>query len=309
MCSPMIPVSVYQLLDDSGIGSSLTQLKHEAGLETKSNPAKTDDSEAHTELSRQPGEDRRTTNGENNKEQNVINPESFFETPPNSLLSNLPVSVQEIAAEENRKSQTHCVRETNVSGPGAGVVEEDNASDSTLVTSSSQNGCNDMEDSGRGNAEGSWYKDTCNSTEPLLGSEYRKQGDNRNEELTSILSSCDDERHYPDIPVEQWTPMKSHASKDGANRDKGFERCHNEGGGLPPEDWTPFKTAKQPAVSCDPNLKLYFRCSQVSFPFQLIQNRCNLQPIFKEDKSSCFRSKKVPNNLQISPLCKVIFVL
>ena len=215
------------MLDDSGIGSSLSQLKEDAGFGTKSKNQhgyhKSKDS-----VSSELKEAFKYKNVENNTQRkeavgrykdlkpkylNHSGPENLFDTPPNSLVCNIPQSVLETATERTDSLSSVVVEEKESEGTnptkcdGVDNLEEDTSSDSTLVSS------------------------IQNANDTLQNADSRKKQ----------CAKSDKDKYNPTIPVQQWSPVKEPNNKETSHN----VECHNEGRGLPPDQWTPTKSQKQ----------------------------------------------------------------
>ena len=216
-----IPLTV---LDDSGIGSSLSQLKEDAGLGTKSQNKHGDHRSKDRVKLKEALDHKNLENNTQRKEAvdrckdlkpkylNPSGPENLYDTPPNSLVCNIPQSVLETTTERTDSLNSAVVEEKESEGTnptecdGVDNLEEDTSSDSTLV-SSSQNGIDTLQNA---------------------------------DSLKKPCAESDKNKYNPTIPVQQWSPVKEPNNKTSHNVE-----CHNEGRGLPPELWTPTKSQKQ----------------------------------------------------------------
>ena len=214
------------MLDDSGIGSSLSQLKEDAGLRTKSQNEH-GERKSKGNVSFQLEEVCNHKNVQNNTQRKETadsykdpkskylkhsGPENVFDTPPNSLVCNIPESVLETTTERTDSSNSAIIgeKETGDTNPtecdSVINLEEDTSSDSTLVTSS-QNGSDTLQ----------------------------------NDSLIKPCAKSDNDKYNPTTPTQHWSPVKEPNNKETSKN----AECYNEGRGLPPEQWTPTKSQKQ----------------------------------------------------------------
>lgn len=170
------------------------------------------------------------------KSRENLSPENLFETPPNSLVCNIPLSVLETNKDcTDPESATAHVKESVSARCSDGNfvnLEDENVSDSTLVTSSSQNGSDVLPNEN-------------NDTDFMEEKDSNKLGPstsnpNRIHDLCDGQVSDKEDRYNPPIPVEQWDPIKKPCKKDSTPKNE----CHNEGGSLPPHEWTATKSHK-----------------------------------------------------------------
>ena len=211
-CNLKLPATV---LDDSGIGSSLRQLKENNGLESKSqNQLGEGSQKVKGSVRFQLEETCNNKNAQNRSQKdsgdNVVN------TSPNSLVGNIPISVLEstndsldsMSLEEKVTGSTKITECDSLNN-----ADEDTSSDSTLV-SSVQN----------------------------VGDLLSPKGETPTK--PSTLSE-NNERYNPVIPIQYWTPVKAPHDRPSTSRD-----CYNDGRGLPPDQWTPTKSQKQEVSRC-----------------------------------------------------------
>ena len=249
------------MLDDSGIGSSLSQLKEDAGLRIKSQNEHGERKpkgsvsfqleEACNHKNVQNNTQRKET-GDSYKDPKIkylkhSDPENLFDTPPNSLVCNIPETILETATE--RTDSLNCAvigeKETGGTNPtecdSVNNLEEDTSSDSTLVTSS-QHGSDTLQ----------------------------------NNSLIKQCAKSDNDKYNPTIPMQHWSPVKEPNNKETSKN----AECYNEGKGLPPEQWTPTKSQKHQVE----NISLH------SEPSKLFTNRCNLDIDKSQSHDNAFSS-------------------
>ncbi len=228
-------------MDDSGIGSSIRQLKQDGGLpgnETSGQTAKTNvqkcpnnDKDNETEKEKEKEKEELVNQipvTVSDEESNDTNPkilhatissqyEDLLDTPPDSLLGHIPVTVLDKAAESfnslrsNSSKGSSNASVTKATDQNLAETEDENVSDKTLVRSSSDT-------------------DKLGVLTPSTSeSEKSAKDDEHKPNHLDGRESCNN----PPLPVELWTP-----SKPGCVT---RNECHNEGGSLPPHQWTPFK--------------------------------------------------------------------
>ena len=252
-----IPVTV---LDDSGIGSSLSQLKEDAGLLAKSQNEH-GERKSKRSVSFQIEESCNHKNVQNNTQRKETAdsykdpkleylkhsaPENLFDTPPNSLVCNITESVLETTTERTDSFNSAVIGEKETGGTNptecdsVNNLEEDTSSDSTLVTSS-QNGSDTLQ----------------------------------NDSLIKPCVKSDNDKYSPAVPMQHWSPVKEPNNKETSKN----SQCYKEGKGLPPEQWTPTKSQKQQVE----NNFLHIE------PSELFTNCCNLETSTKASRTiMCF---------------------
>ena len=250
-----IPLMV---LDDSGIGTSSSQLKEEAGLPIKSSYTtkgikdKTQNFQnSRDNVNFQLREAGKTENASaNSRQENASSnasetehtylkqsyPENIFDTPPNSLLCNTPVFVLETTTESVTSLPKLKQRDdaTAVDLNNTNDLDDENVSDSTLVTSTSHSGSEPKEDVTMGENKNGSSQLTCDGGQP------DRLGDKREGEI-------DDGRYNPPIPVQQWSPVKVPKKDENTGPSENAE-CYNERRGLPPDQWTSTKWHKREVI-------------------------------------------------------------
>ena len=157
-------------------------------------------------------------------------PENVFETPPNSLTCNIPISVLETTA--NSIDSLQAVKPGTEPNTTNDENDDENVSDSTLVTSASHSGSDPSED-----VTVDSKQLACDGKQPLEDEKSGQQWDNKQDEL------CEG-RYNPAIPVQEWSPVKVPNTKENVGPSENVE-CYNEGRGLPPDQWTPTNSHKQ----------------------------------------------------------------
>ncbi len=217
-----IPLTVTQMLDDSGIGTSLRELKEESGLPCRPLDGNLKEKKKYNvsfQLADSTNCVSAVEKGTEQKSSQLLTSESLFETPPNSLLENVPIPVLSKVAEleVSGKLGSRTQSEEN-------SIQEENLSEATL-TSSSLNERDPPADKSKESHKVVQNVAQC-----------------PNKELSDLSSTVTDQEKYnPKIPVSEWCADKNREAKSSSDQ----QNCYNEGKNLPPEEWTPCKSAKQ----------------------------------------------------------------